>query len=122
MSKIQELPDSFRQTAEYLREHAASEQAACAWEKAAEKLEEVFKNSKLELLNLEEAEVESGYTRSHLKRLIREGVIPNSGGESEPRIQRRHLPRKPGYRIRQNPRQKVSCRTQAARVIAQGER
>jgi hypothetical protein len=121
MRRVQDLPQAFRQTAAYLREHAASEQAACAWERAAEKVEEALKDSSLELLSLEEAEVESGYTRSHLRRLLRERVIPNSGTESDPRIQRNNLPRKPGFDIGRSRPWDLCSRTQAARAIAKGE-
>ena len=121
MRRIQNLPRSFRATAEYLREHAASEEAARVWEKAAEKVEQALRRSNLELLGLDEAEVESGYTKGHLRRLIREGLIPNSGAESDPRIQRSHLPRKPGFRVAGSRPWRISSRTQAARAIAKGE-
>ena len=121
MDPVDDLPDSFRETAAYLREHAASEQAACAWEKAAEKLESVLGEARTEALTLEDAEAESGYSRSHLRRLIREGVVPNSGTESDPRILRRDVPRKPGHGVRQDRSRDLFCRTQAARAIATGE-
>ena len=120
-TRIQDLPGSFRETAEYLREHAASDEAARVWDKAAEKVEEALRSSSLELLGLDEAEVESGYTKGHLRRLIRDGVIPNSGAESDPRIQRSHLPRKPGWRVAGPRPWGVSSRTQAARAIAKGD-
>ena len=121
MDPVDDLPDSFRETAAYLREHAASEQAACAWEKAAEKLESVLGQARTEALTLEKAEAESGYTRSHLRRLIRDCIVLNSGTESEPKILRRDLPRKPGYGVRQRRNRGLSSRTQAARAIATGE-
>ena len=117
---VDALPGSFRETAKYLREHAASEQAACAWEKAAEKLEGALGEARTETLTLEEAEAESGYSRSHLRRLIREGVVPNEGTENRPKILRKDLPRKPGHGVRPDGRRDVNCRTQVARVIAQG--
>ena len=118
---LHEHVDSFRETARYLQEHGAK-QAACAWEKAAEKLEMVLGEARTRALTLEEAEAESGYSRSHLRRLIRQGVVRNSGIENHPRILRRDLPRKPGHRVRQEPSRDLSCRTQAARAIAQGDR
>ena len=117
--ELHELVDSFRETASYLQEHGA-EQAACAWEKAAEKLENVLGEARTEALTLEEAEAESGYSRSHLRRLIRDGVVPNSGTENRPKILRKNLPRKPGHGVRQDGSRDVFCRTQVARVIAQG--
>ena len=120
MKRLQDLPGAFCETAEYLRDHAASEQAARAWEKAAERVEDALQRSNLELLRLNEAEVESGYTRGHLKRLIRTGLIPNLGTESAPRIQRSDLPRKPGFRVAGSRSCGVSSRAQAARAIATG--
>ena len=117
---VADLPRSFRETAEYLREHAASEHAACAWEKAAEILEDALGELQIATITLDEAEAESGYSRGHLRRLIREGVVPNSGTENHPRILRRDVPRKPGHGVRQDRSQDVTCLTQVARVIARG--
>ena len=117
---IDALPGSFRETAKYLREHAASEQAACAWEKAAEKLEGALGDARTEALKLEEAEAESGYSRSHLRRLIRDGIVPNAGTENRPKILRKDLPKKPGHGVRQRQNQGVSSKTQVATRVIQG--
>ena len=119
--KLAKLPTHFRETAEFLREKASAEQAACAWEKAAVEVEKSLRESLLEPLTLEIAGLESGYSRSHLRRLVRQGVVPSCGTESEPRILRRDLPRKPGHGVRQGRRSELFCRTQAARAIATGE-
>lgn len=70
-------------------------------------------------LTLEEAAVESGYTKEHLGRLVREGTIPNAGTKGSPLILRRHLPRKPGHGITSPgaPEHKVGSRTQMARSV-----
>ncbi len=47
-----------------------------------------------ELLNLQEAARESGYSADHLGRLVREGRISNAGRPNAPRIRRADLPRK----------------------------
>ena len=47
-----------------------------------------------EILSLSEASAESGYSREHLARLIRQGSIPNAGRPNAPRVRRRDLPRK----------------------------
>ena len=47
-------------------------------------------------LSLTEAAHASGYSRDHLGREVRAGKIPNAGRPNAPRIERRHLPRKPG--------------------------
>ncbi len=75
----------------------------------------------LEELSLRDAAEESGYTRSHLKRLLREQDIPNSGNEGEPRIQRGHLPKKPGQGVAPPVRCHPITRTQVARAIAEGD-
>lgn len=49
-----------------------------------------------EPLDLAAASRESGYTRSHLARLVRAGRIPNVGRRGQPQIRRRDLPTKPG--------------------------
>ena len=47
-----------------------------------------------EVLSLAAASAESGYSRDHLARLIRQGTIPNAGRPNAPRVRRRDLPRK----------------------------
>lgn len=47
-----------------------------------------------EILSLAAASSESGYSRDHLARLIRQGTIPNAGRPNAPRVRRRDLPRK----------------------------
>ena len=50
-----------------------------------------------EVLTLDEAAARSGYSPSHLGRLVRQGTIPNAGRAHAPRIRARDLPpRKPG--------------------------
>jgi len=84
--------------AEALRPYAPP--AAQAFEVAAQELEQSLRDSELEALTLEAAEVESGYSLAHLRRLIREGSVPNAGTKEDPRILRKHLPRKPGHGVR----------------------
>ena len=45
-------------------------------------------------LTLAQAALESGYSASHLGRLVRSDTIPNVGGPNAPRIRRKDLPRK----------------------------
>jgi hypothetical protein len=47
-----------------------------------------------ELLTLEEAERESGYTYDHLRKLVSKGAIANHGRRGKPLIQRGELPKK----------------------------
>jgi len=121
MNQVQELITLWRNRAEEARDLYAIEFAARAYEKAAEELEERLAGTMMELLTLEEAEVESGYTRSHLRRLMREGTIPNAGNDIGPMILRAHVPRKPGYTVAKLGPVAASSRMQAARAVASGE-
>jgi hypothetical protein len=74
--------------------------AATAFARAADELEAALRQQEVEELSLSAAARESGYTRDHLSRLIREGKIPNAGRRNAPRIRRADLPRKPAARPR----------------------
>lgn len=79
-----------------LREWAAAEEAAKAWEAAANELDATLTETEQELLNLQQAAQRSGYSSDHLGRLVREGKIANAGRQHAPRIKTGDLPRKPG--------------------------
>lgn len=49
-----------------------------------------------ELLSLERASCESGYSKAHLRRMAAQGKIPLHGSRYRPRIRRADLPRKAG--------------------------
>ena len=51
-----------------------------------------------ELLTLEQAERESGYSKEHLRKMVAQGLVPNRGRKGKPLIQRSELPRKPKSR------------------------
>ncbi len=120
MSSPTTLPSRWRTRATLFRDHA-DESVARAYEKCAEELEQARRESELEALTLKEAAEESGYTRSHLKRLLREQAIPNSGNEGETRILRSHLPKKPGQGVAPPVPCRPITRTQVARAIAEGD-
>jgi hypothetical protein len=86
----------WRSRAGKLRDWAAAEEVAHAWEEAARELESVLAAEEQELLNLQQASHRSGYCPDHLGRLIREGKLPNSGRVNAPKIRIGDLPRKPG--------------------------
>lgn len=48
-------------------------------------------------VDLAEAQELTGYTRGHLRRLMRENIFPNYGTEAAPRFLLSELPRKPGF-------------------------
>ena len=117
---LHQLPAEYRRMAHSVRENAAAEQAARAYERCAAIAETALRGHWEEALSLEEAELESGYSRSHLRRLIREGIIPDAGGPGRPRILRRHLPRKPGAAAARSPDPGAPSVRQLARTIAAG--
>lgn len=94
-SALARLPDDWRAQAENLRKFGAEPQAI-ALTRAADELEAVLSRAADEQLTLEQAELESGYTRDHLRHLVASGEIPNAGRKGSPRIRRADLPRKPG--------------------------
>jgi hypothetical protein len=61
----------------------------------ADELETYEESHASELLTLDEAARESGYSKDHLALLRSQGRIPNAGKKGAPRIARRDLPRKP---------------------------
>ena len=95
-----DLPAAFKERAAIVREYAADGRAAAIWECAAETVEESFRRYELQPLTLQQAALESGYTRDHLRRSIDEGKIPNASAvDSSYSILRMHLPRKPGHGV-----------------------
>ena len=84
-------------------------------------LEGAIADTGMEPISLEAAEVESGYTRAHLRRLLREGSLPNAGTKSSPTILRMHLPKKPGFGVAQTHPRATSSQMQVARTVALGE-
>ncbi len=91
------LSQEFRQLAETLRE-CGSDQIARVWDLAAERLDVWTRKYNEEELTLDQARIESGFSRDHLFRLIHDGKLKNYGEPRSPRVRREDLPRKPGYR------------------------
>lgn len=48
-----------------------------------------------ELLTLDQAEKESGYSYDHLRKMIAAGTLPNHGRKGKPLVRRSELPKKP---------------------------
>ena len=111
------LPAEFRGRANSLRIDGGAEQPAIAWERAAQRLQEELTGHLEERLSPGEWETESGYTVSHIKRLIREGTILV---EEDGTVLRRHLPKKPGHSIAPDVPEGPSSRVQLARAVADG--
>lgn len=88
------LAQRWRDDAALLRRRGAEAQAA-AVESCASDLEEEDRRLSLEMLTLEQAEGESGYSYSALQKMVADGRLPNAGGPHRPRIRRCDLPKKP---------------------------
>lgn len=93
---VAQLVPEWRGRATNLRQWGAAEGPARAWEDAATELEAALRAADAELLTLEQAATESGYSTDHLGRLVRQGKVPNAGRQHSPRIRRGDLPRKVG--------------------------
>jgi hypothetical protein len=92
-ASVEGLPVAWRKHAKTLRRYGG-EPPAVALERCADDLDATFRERDETTLSLVEAARESGYSRDHLGRLVRDGRIPNAGRPNAPRIARRHLPRK----------------------------
>ena len=92
-ASVQSLLDAWLKQAEALR-HYGGDNLAVVIERCADELEATLRERDETTLTLTDAARESGYTREHLGRLVRDGKIPNAGRPGAPRIARRHLPRK----------------------------
>lgn len=95
LTVLRSLADDWRSEAELLRHRGAPRQAD-ALESAAEDLEQRLSQWWREPLTAEEAAAETGYSADHLRRLARQGKVPTADDGGPVRIERRHLPRKPG--------------------------
>src|SRR5437660_2481237 len=61
----------------------------------ADELDAYEKNYENEILTLDQAATESGYSKDHLSWLQSQGRLPNAGKHGAPRVRRRDLPKKP---------------------------
>jgi hypothetical protein len=107
-----------RWQAEALLRRYGDERGAIACELHASELSEVLLSIDAEPLTLAEAALESGYTRAHLRRMIRDQPLLNAGTAEEPMILRAHLPRKPGAGVANATTAMSSSRVQVARAVA----
>lgn len=68
--------------------------AARVWQLAADELDQHERECALQTLTLAEAAEASGYSQSHLGRMVAEGKIENAGERGSPRVRRGDLPRR----------------------------
>ena len=126
-ASVESLPATWRRQATALRRYGA-ETPAVVLDRCADDLEVTLRERDETTLTLTDAARESGYTREHLGRLVRDGKIPNAGRPGAPRIARRHLPRKRqdpespfGSQLaRERDRRQVSGREIVRSIIAKG--
>jgi hypothetical protein len=88
------LVAAWRDRAASLRRYAP--EAANAYEDAAGELEGVLRSTGAELLTLEAAARECGYSADYLGRLVKRGQLANHGRRGAPKVRRGDLPWKPG--------------------------
>ena len=120
----QALVEKWRRRAAALRDWGAAE-VARVWDIAATELEADERERALEVLTLAEAASESGYSTDHLRRLVRDGLLPNAGRRHAPRIRRRDVPKKPTHGQRKPPRRPESANPKVVRALlaaAEGNR
>ncbi len=117
-ASVEGLPADWRKQAKSLR-HYGGDTPAVAIERCADDLEATLAERDETTLSLVEAARESGYSRDHLGRLVRDGKIPNAGRPNAPRIARRHLPRKAPAEVplAEDPRPRERSNTQIVQSI-----
>jgi len=114
MAALYKLAERWRSDAERFLAYG-DKRGARTCELHANELERAIGRRQREVVSLETAAAESGYSVDHLGRLVREGTIPNAGEPGAPRIRRVDRPRKPGF----NGSGVAACRTEPVRSAAQ---
>jgi hypothetical protein len=129
---ISERIQTWRQDAAVLRRYGAV-RAAQMVERLAAELESDARTPAGELVDLAGAVALSGFTRGHLRRLVRDEKLRNLGSETAPMFRASELPRKPGYvsgraalTLHTTPlagpsNEGVSSRVQVARAVVFGD-
>jgi hypothetical protein len=91
------LAQRWRDEAALLRRRAAPAQADVL-ESCAAELEAWVRERELEVLTLDRASEETGFSYSALEKMVRAGKVANVGRKGRPRVRRGDLPRKPTQR------------------------
>lgn len=98
MDPVADLLARWREDAEVLRRHGRDDQAD-RLERRADEVERALRDRRHQELTVAEAAAESGFAEKTLRRMVREGRVPDprpDGSRAEIRIRRADLPRKPG--------------------------
>jgi hypothetical protein len=114
----------WRANAAVLRSYGAPGHARLL-ERLAADLEAELHAESAAVVNLADAVHLSGYTRGHLRRLLRTRQLRNLGSDIAPEFAASDLPRKPGYvpaheTLAPPPRSGVNSRLQVARAVVSG--
>jgi len=92
---LQRLVQEWLEEAERIRSRYRDESLAALCEAHARELEVALRTSLDEEVTLSRAAELSGYSKSHLRRLMDQGVIPNVGKPGSPRLRLGDLPFRP---------------------------
>ncbi len=98
MESLVKLANRWREHAVVLDRWGRGHEAKAAI-RCAEELEAAIQEWQLEVLTLDQAEVESGFSYSALQGMVAKGKVPNAGTKNRPRVHRCDLPRKAGRRF-----------------------
>ena len=91
------LIERWRDEAAVLRANGADALAQVK-ERDADQLEAAWRELQLQEMTLDQAQRACGYSKDHLRRLMRDGELRNVGRKGRPRVLRCDLPQKPGRR------------------------
>jgi hypothetical protein len=122
----EELARTWREHAALLRRYGAEAQAAVLEQCAAEVEAEARVHDSVRV-TLDRAVEITGFSRSHLRRMWREGhKVRPIGTEASPEFFLSDLPRKPGYfpqnkRVAQQNGTQLNSMSQVARAVVKGE-
>jgi|GEM_PF-1631678 len=92
MRAIEDLLEKWKDEGKLLRERYALDSAARICDAHVRELMEAIEAARNECLTVDEAAIETGYSPQHLRSLLSDGAIPNSGEKGRPRIRRSDLP------------------------------
>lgn len=93
---LSDLVANWRDRAESGEAERAMVDRASVYRRVADELERAREKRAQPLLSVEQAAAESGYSETHIRRLLRNATLPNAGQKHTPRVRRADLPRKPG--------------------------
>lgn len=123
--RLAALVDRWRTNAALLRSYGAPGHARLL-ERLAADLEAELQAESGAVVDLAAAVRLTGYTRGHLRRLLRSGQLRNVGTDHAPAVIASELPRKPGQPrttkiLALPPRNGVNSRVQVARAVVSGD-